>query len=169
MKNAILIFVVALMTITSLDAQQRYMVVDSKKIFDSNKEYQAAIKKLTIESKVYQLNVDERFDDVERAFNNYMSKRSSLSVSQRANYEAQIQKSEDEAKEYQESIFGEGGTLQRHQQELLEPIQNHIMKVIEGYAKDNEYDMVLDAATMPSLLYRSPSIEKTEEIIKKLK
>lgn len=158
-----------LVAVTTLEAQQRYMVVDSKKIFDANEEYQAAVKRLNIESKAYQLKVDECFDEVERAFNSYMARRSSLSVSQRANYESRIQQSEDEAKAYQQSVFGDNGTLSQRQQELLEPIQRRIMSAIEKYAEEENYDMVLDAATMPSLLYRSKDIEKTDEIIKKLK
>lgn len=76
---------------------------------------------------------------------------------------------EQEATKFQESIFGNDGTLMKKRIELIQPIQEKVFKAIADYSKANGFDMVIDIASNATLLYYSTGIDKTEEIIKLIK
>lgn len=106
---------------------------------------------------------------METLYNNYMQVKNSLSaVSQQAR-ENQILATEKEAQEYQESVFGNEGTLMKRRLELIQPIQKRVFAAIEAYAERQGVDLVLDSASNPTMLYRSAGVDKTEEIIRELK
>ena len=82
-----LILTIALVLGLSVAASaQNYAVVNSEKIFKSIEAYNAAIKQLDELADGYQKQVHEKFAEVERLYNAYMARRSSLSAaSQQAN------------------------------------------------------------------------------------
>ncbi len=168
MKKLATLFIAALVSITSL-AAQNYIVVDSKKIFESLDEYTQALETIDAEGKSYQAQVDSKFDDIETQYNNFTARANSLSVAQREQYEVQIKQMEDQAIEFQESIFSKNGTLMKRRLELLAPIQTKVFNAIESYAKAHNYDLVLDEASTTTILYKSEGVDHTAGIIAELK
>jgi len=167
MKRLILIaaFLLAAGTLSA----QNYIVVDSEKIFKSIDAYNTAISDLDNLAKEYQRQVEEKFDAVETIYNSYMSQKASLSAQNREAWENTILTREKEAQEYQESIFGQNGTLMKRRVEMIEPIQKRVFAAIENYAKQVGADAVLDSANNPTLLYTNPRIERTQQVIDLLK
>lgn len=53
--------------------------------------------------------------------------------------------------------------------ELIKPIQDKVFAAINQYAEANKYTMVLDVVNNQTLLYYSPSLDKTQDIINLLK
>ncbi len=148
---------------------QNYIIVDSEKVFKAEKSYNDAITSLDAMAEQYQAEVDKRFESVEAAYNSYMQQRSVLSAEEREAREAAILEAEKQATEYQESIFGDEGTLMKKRIELIEPIQKEIFATIEAYAKSVGAELVLDSANNPSILYSNPTIDHTDRVIEKLK
>ena len=164
-----LILTIALVLGLSVAASaQNYAVVNSEKIFKSIEAYNAAIKQLDELADGYQKQVDEKFAEVERLYNAYMARRSSLSAASQQANEENILKKEQEATEFQESLFGTEGELMKRRLELIQPIQKRVFEAIDKYAQQKGYDMVIDIATT-ALPYVSPKIDITEEIIKLVK
>ena len=165
-------FIIALMALvmtTGIASAQNYMVIDSEKVFKSVEKYNAAITQLDELAKQYQAQVDAKFEEVEKLYNAYMQRKASLSqASQQAN-EENIIKKEQEATEFQESIFGTDGELMKKRLELIQPIQKQVFAAIEEYAKQKGYDMVIDIAQNATMLYYSPKADHTEAIIALLK
>ena len=144
---------------------QNYAVVNSEKVFKSIEAYNDALKQLDTLAEQYQKQVDEKFEAVETLYNTYMERKSSLSAaSQKANEDNILQK-EQEATEFQESLFGSEGTLMKKRVELIQPIQQKVFKAIEQYAQAKGYDMIIDIAQNATMLYYSPKADKTEDII----
>ena len=144
---------------------QNYAVVNSEKVFKSIEEYNAALKQLDTLAEQYQKQVDEKFEAVETLYNTYVERKASLSAaSQKAN-EDNILKKEQEATEFQESLFGSEGQLMKKRLELIQPIQQRVFKAIEQYAQAKGYDMIIDIAQNATMLYYSPKADKTEDII----
>lgn len=150
-------------------AAQNYIIVNSEKIFKSIDAYNKAIDDLDKLAKQYQSQVDARFAEVETLYNNYQSQRATLSAAMRQVRENAILEKEKEAQEYQESLFGQEGTLMKRRLELIQPIQKQVFGAIETYARQVGADMVLDAANNPTLLYNNPSIERTQQVIDALR
>ena len=167
MKRLTLILAFALSAV-GFAAAQNTAVVNSEKIFKSIDAYNEAIKQLDQMAEQYQKDVDEKFKAVEDLYNAYMQRKSTLSqASQQAN-EENILKMEKEATD-QESIFGTDGTLMKRRIELIQPIQKQVFGAIETYAKQHDIDMVVDIAQNATMLYYSPDVDHTQDIIDMLK
>ncbi len=78
-------------------------------------------------------------------------------------------KREAEAVEYQDSIFAEDGELFKRRIELIAPIQERVFAAIKSYADANGFDMVMDLASNPTMLYYNSKIDRSEAIIELLK
>lgn len=167
MKRLILIAAFVL-TAGTLSAQN-YIIVNSEKIFKSIDAYNTAISDLDKLAKQYQDQVDAKFDEVETLYNNYQAQKTTLSAAARQVRENAILNKEKETQEYQESLFGQEGTLMKKRVEMIQPIQKRVFAAIETYAKQVGADLVLDAANNPTLLYNNPSIERTQQLIDILK
>lgn len=164
-----IVALVAMMLSAAAVSAQNYMVVDSEKIFKSLTSYTNALSQIESLSEEYQTNVDAKFKEVERAYNNYMLQRASLSESQRQQREQQILQLEQQATEYQESIFGTEGELMKRRMELIQPIQKKVFDTIERYSTQYGYDLVIDISANPTVLYYSSKVDFTQQIIKALR
>lgn len=165
-----LIFTVAFVVIAALQGvAQNYIVVDSEKLFKSQSDYVAALESLDKLAQEEQKRVDEKFSEVETLYNRYMRVRSSMNMAQQQAQEEQILSLEQQAQQFQESIFGSEGSLMKRRIELIQPIQKRIFAAIEAYAQKVGADLVIDRASNPSLLYISSGVDATEQVIESLK
>ena len=167
MKRLILIaaFVLSAGTL----AAQNYIIVNSEKVFKSIDAYNTALSTLDKLAEQYQDLVDAKFAEVETLYNNYMNQKASLTAATRQARENDILAKEKAAQEYQETIFGNDGTLMKKRIEMIEPIQKQVFSAIEAYAKQVGADVVLDSANNPTLLYSNPSVDRTQQVIDVLK
>ena len=161
--------VAALLLAVGVASAQNYMVVDSEKIFKSLAEYNSALEQIDKLSKSYQDAVDAKFEEVEKLYNNYMQQRAYLSATSRQQVEQQILDLEAQATAYQESLFGADGELMKRRMELIQPIQKRVFDTLESFAKQYGYDLVIDIAANPTVLYYSPKVDFTDKIIEVLK
>lgn len=168
MRRFILTFTTLLVFAFTASAQN-YAVVNSEKIFKSIAKYNEAITQLDELANTYQKQVDAKFEEVERVYNAYMARRSQLSAASQTANEENILKMEQEATEFQESIFGTEGTLMQKRLELIQPIQKQVFDAIERYAKQKGYDMIIDISQNATMLYYSERADHTDEIIAMLK
>lgn len=168
MKKIIFTLVLALMT-AGMASAQNYMVVDSEKVFKSVSAYNEALDSLEKLAESYQQQVDAKFQEVEQLYNSYMQMRNSLPESTRQQYEQRILQMEAEATELQESLFGTEGELMQKRVEMIQPIQERVFSIIESFSKQYGYDLVIDIAANPTVLYYSSKVDFTEMIIKALK
>ena len=167
MKRLILIaaFVLSAGTL----AAQNYIIVNSEKVFKSIDAYNTALSTLDKLAEQYQDMVDAKFAEVETLYNKYMNKKASLTAATRQTRENDILAKEKAAQEYQETLFGNDGTLMKKRVEMIEPIQKKVFSAIEAYAKQVGADVVLDSANNPTLLYSNPSVDRTQQVIDVLK
>lgn len=168
MKRLILTLALVL-GIASMAAAQNYAVVNSEKIFKSIAQYNAAIDELDALAEQYQTQVDAKFEEVEKLYNAYMARRAQLSAASQQANEENILKKEQEATEFQESIFGTEGELMKKRLELIQPIQKRVFDAIEKYAKQKGYDMIIDISQNATMLYYSERADQTDAIIQSLK
>ena len=167
MKRLILIAVFVLTTGTL--AAQNYIIVNSEKVFKSIDAYNTALSTLDKLAEQYQDMVDAKFAEVETLYNNYMNQKASLTAATRQTRENDILAKEKAAQEYQETLFGNDGTLMKKRIEIFEPIQKQVFSAIEAYTKQVGADVVLDSANNPTLLYSNPSVDRTQQVIDVLK
>ncbi len=168
MKRMIVALVALVLSVTAVSAQN-YMVVDSEKVFKSIEQYNNALTQLETLAQNYQSRVDAKFQEVETLYNNYIAQRAALSEAMRQQREQQILQREQEATEYQESIFGTDGELMKKRMELIQPIQQKVFQTIENFSKQYGYDLVIDISANPTVLYYSSRVDFTQRIIEALR
>lgn len=168
MKRMIVALVAMLLSAAAVSAQN-YMVVDSEKVFKSLTAYNNALTEIENLSEQYQAKVDAKFQEVERLYNSYVQQRASLSEATRQQREQQILQKEQEATEYQESLFGTEGELMKKRMELIQPIQQKVFDAIERIATQYGYDLVIDISANPTILYYSSKVDFTQRVISELR
>ena len=164
MKKAFLILGTLILSMGAALAQN-YMVVDSEKVFKSIDAYNKALAEVDADAQRYQKQIDDAFNQLEQAFNTYQQRKVSMNASDRAGEEQRIVAREDEIKKFQADTFGEEGTLFKKRVGLIKPIQDRVFAAIEKYAAERGYDIVLDIASNPTVLYYKPSVNHTDAII----
>ena len=168
MKRLLFAFFAVMLT-AGVATAQNYMVVDSEKVFKSIAAYNEALSEIETLSAAYQKQVDDKFAAVETLYNNYMAQRASLSQSARQAKENEILSKESEATKFQESLFGTDGELMKKRMELIQPIQKRVFETLESFAKQYGYDLIIDIAANPTVLYYSTKVDFTDRIIEALK
>ena len=168
MKRLIIVLAAVIISIGAASAQ-KYIVVDSEKIFRSLSDYNTALTTLDNLAKEYQAKVDKAYAEVESLYNTYMAQKANLSATARNTKEQEILAKERAAAEFQESVFGNDGVIMKRRIELIQPIQKRVFTAIENYAKSGGYDMVVDSAANAAMLYHSETVNHTQNIIELLK
>ncbi len=167
MKKALLTSIFAL--IATMAFSQNYMVVNSQEIFQSIDSYNKAVSELDTLAAQYQRRIEAAYDKLDDMYESYQENRNYMSESQRQTSENEIIQAEQKITRFEEEIFGQEGELMKKRVEMLKPIQDKVFDVINNYAEANRFDLVLDIATNPSILYYVPSKNRTEQIINQLK
>lgn len=165
MKKTLLAAAAALLMGFGMQAQN-YMVVNTEKIFKAIPAYVQALETLEKQAETYQKNIDDSYAQIETLFENYQKEKDRLPEANRKVREDDIIKREQEVLQYQETVFGQEGELIKRRLELIKPIQDKVFGAINKYAETNKYQLVLDIASNPMVLYYAPSADKTDEIIK---
>ena len=168
MKRMIVALVAMVLSVAAVSAQN-YMVIDSEKVFKSLSSYNNALEQIDQLASEYQTQVDAKFQEVERLYNSYMQQRASLSETSRQQREQQILQLEQQATDYQESLFGTEGELMKRRMELIQPIQQKVFDTIERFATQYGYDLVIDISANPTVLYYSSKVDFTQKIINALR
>lgn len=165
MKKNLLIAAAALLVGFTAQAQN-YMVVNTEKIFKAVPAYVQALDVLDKQAEAYQKNIDNAYAQIEALYQDYESRKDMLPEATRVAREDDIIKREQDVMKYQESVFGQEGELFKKRVELIKPIQDKVFGIINKYAQDNKFELVLDIASNPSIIYYAPTADKTEMIIR---
>lgn len=165
----IAILAVMLVAFATAAVAQKHMVVNTEKIFKALPAYAQAIDSIDRLAKQYQSVIDTNYANIEKQYNDYQAQKQYLTESARRTREDAIMAREAEVEKYQEDKFGQEGEIIKKRVELIKPIQDKVFGVISQYAQNNGYTLVIDLSSNPSVIYSSPAVDKTEEIIKLLK
>lgn len=165
----LLVTAMAAVFATCLASAQNYMVVNTETIFKSIDDYNTAVQEIDAVAKQYQQNIDDAYAELDEMYQTYMSQKASLSQSARQEHEQTILNNEQTIIQYQEKVFGEDGTMAELQNEKLLPYQKKVMETISSYASEHGFALVLDISTNPMVIYYSPDVDKTQDIIELLK
>lgn len=169
MKKILLLATMALFACTGLKAQEGYIFINSEKVFKSQEDYNLAIQTLDQLSQEAQKRIDDTYARMEQLFNTFQSQRQFLTEQARKEREDEIINMERDITKFQEETMGENGSLMQQRLALIKPIQDRIFGAINKYAETNGIGMVVDITNNMSVLYYSPKLDKTDDIINLLK
>lgn len=152
-----------------LSSAQNYMLIDTKKILDAIPAYVQTESTLEEQATLYKTKIDEAYASVENQYNKYQLQKRHMTESERETVEDNIIAREKEIADFKNSIFGHDGELMTTRVTLTKPLQDKITKIVQKYAKDNGYDLVLDKSNNSMIFFSTPSVDKTAQIIQLVK
>lgn len=109
-------------------------------------------------------SLDEEIKLMERDFD---IRRLSVNEATKRELQSRIDTKKTEAGRMLEEYFGENGKAEQRYRELIDPLTKKIHDIIKKIAEDEKYTMILDVS-MGVVLYATPSIDITEQILQEL-
>ena len=166
MKRILLSLMVLLTAITA--SAQKFALVDMEYILKNVPAYERANEQLNQVSKKWESEVDALLREAETLYKKYQSEAVFLSDTQKTKAEEAIMEKEKEASALKKKYFGSEGELYKKRQSLLAPIQDEIYNAVKDSCDQKGYQLVLDRASGGSIIYASPKIDISDEVLTKL-
>lgn len=147
---------------------QKYALVDMEYILGNIPAYERASEQLNQISKKWQAEVEAVDNAAKTLYKNYQNELVFLSEQQKKEREETIIAKEREASELRKKYFGPEGELYKKRISLIEPIQEEIYNVVKAIAQQKGFQMVLDRASTSGIIFASPSIDISADVLEKL-
>ena len=167
MKKVILTIIIALTGMITAQAQ-RFALIDMEYILKHIPAYEQANRQMESLSQQYQKEIEAKGQEAKSLYEAYQQSDSTLSDSQRTEKENAIVAKEKEAADLRARYFGPEGEMAKKQKELITPIQDAIYNAVKTVATQQGYDVVFDRASDQSMIFASPRIDISNEILSKL-
>ena len=167
MKKVILTIIIAFTGMITAQAQ-RFALIDMEYILKHIPAYEQANRQMESLSQQYQKEIEAKGQEAKSLYEAYQQSASTLSDSQRTEKENAIVAKEKEAADLRAKYFGPEGELAKKQKELITPIQDAIYNAVKTVATQQGYDVVFDRASDQSMIFASPRIDISNEILSKL-
>lgn len=147
---------------------QKFAVVDMDYIFKNIPAYERANEQLNQVSKKWQLEVDALTTEAQTMYKNYQNEVVFLSAEQKKARQDAIVEKEKSAAELKRRYFGPDGELFKKRTSLMTPIQEEVYNAVRDVADQRGYQLVLDRASDAGIIYGSPKIDISSEVLTKL-
>ena len=167
MKKFILLFLMFTACIFVANAQ-KFALIDMEYIMKNIPAYQQAINELEQASQQYQNAIDTKRKEAETLYKAYQQGAASMSASQKNEKEEAIVAKEKEAAELRQRYFGPEGEMAKKQEALITPIQDKIYEIVKQISIQRNYDAVIDRASASSIIFASPRIDISQEVLSRL-
>jgi len=168
MKNFVLIFMF-FVSCAFVSNAQKIVVVDMNQIMDSQADYKRAQDDLEKVSTQWRQEVSQEQDKLKSMYNKYQAEQVLLNEEQRKQREEEILKKEGDIRDMQKKKFGPEGDLFVKRQELVKPIQDRVFNEIEKYCAEKGYEIILDKTNTTGIVFVAKAVDKTDELLKRLK
>ena len=164
-----LIIVVVFGVWTSSNVQaQKFALIDMEYLLKNIPAYEMANEQLSNISKRWQAEVETIQQEAQNMYKTYQADLVFLSPEMKTKRESEIVAKEQEAQELKRKYFGTDGELFKKRQSLIKPIQDEIYNAVKEIADTKGYSVILDRASAMSIIYASPKIDISNEVLTKL-
>jgi len=165
-KKIMMLFVTALMAVTA--GAQKFALVDMEYILKNIPAYERANEQLSQVAKKWQAEVDAMNTVAQTLYKNYQNEVVFLSQEQKKARQEAIMEKEKEASELKKKYFGPEGELFKKRTSLMTPIQEEIYNAVKDIADMRGYSLVIDRASDTGIVFGSPKIDISNEVLRKL-
>ncbi len=159
-------FLLAIFSISGM--AQKFALVDMEYILKNVPAYERANEQLNQVSKKWQAEVEALNTQAATMYKNYQNEVVFLSKEQKTAKQEEIMQKEKEAAELKKKYFGPEGELFKKRESLMSPIQEEIYNAVKEISELRGYSLVLDRASDSAIIFGSPKIDISNEILQKL-
>ena len=147
---------------------QKFALMDMEYVLKNIPAYERANEQLNQVSKKWQAEVEALNTQAATMYKNYQNEVVFLSKEQKAAKQEEIMLKEKEAADLKKKYFGPEGELFKKRESLMLPIQEEIYNVVKEISEARGYSLVLDRASDNGIIFGSPKIDISNEVLQKL-
>ncbi len=163
------IMMMALFAVMALTANaQKFALIDMEYILKNIPAYERANEQLNQVSKKWQAEVEAINTQAQTLYKNYQNEVVFLSQEQKKAKQEEIMTKEKEASDLKKKYFGPEGELFKKRESLMTPIQDEIYNAVKEISELRGYSLVLDRASDGGIIFGSPKIDISNEVLTKL-
>lgn len=147
---------------------QKFALVDMEYILKNIPAYERANEQLDQVSKKWQAEVEALNTEASTMYKNYQNEVVFLSAEQKKAKQDAIMQKEKEAGELKKKYFGPEGELYKKRESLISPIQDEVYNAVKEVSDLRGYALVVDRSSDSGIIFGSPKIDISNEILQKL-
>ena len=147
---------------------QKFALIDMEYILKNVPSYEMANEQLNQLSQRWQKEVETLSSEAETLYKNYQAERVFLTDEQKKKKEEEVVAKEKEASELKYKYFGPEGELYKKRETLMQPIRDDIYVAVKKVAEEKGYQAIFDRATSSNIIFASPRIDVSNEVLAKL-
>ena len=166
MKKIIIMGLMAMAAMTT--TAQKFALIDMDYILKNIPAYERANEQLNQVSKKWQAEVEALNTEASTKYKNYQNEVVFLSQEQKKKRQDDILAKEKEASELKRKYFGPEGELFKKRESLMSPIQEEIYNAVKDISELRGYSLILDRANDSGIIFGSPKIDISNEVLEKL-
>ena len=166
MKKLITSCLMAMIAFTA--SAQKTALLDMEYILKNIPAYERANEQLNQVSRKWQAEVEALNTEAQTMYKNYQNEVVFLSKEQKKAKQDAIMEKEKQASDLKRKYFGPDGELFKKRTALMTPIQDEVYNAIKDVADLRGYQLVLDRASDAGIIFGSPKIDISDEVLKKL-
>jgi outer membrane protein len=163
------LLLLALVTLLPLRAgAQKFALIDMEYVLKNIPAYERANEQLNQISKKWQAEVEALNTEAGTMYKNYQNEVVFLSQEQKKARQDQIMNKEKESSELKKKYFGPEGELFKKRESLMTPIHEEIYNAVKEISELRGYSLVLDRASDTAIIFGSPKVDISNEVLDKL-
>ena len=167
MKKLLLTLLIGIAATLGMSAQ-KFALVDMEYILKNIPSYEMANEQLSQLSQRWQKEVENINNESSTLYQKYLQDKVFLTDEQVKAREQEIVNKEKEATELRYKYFGPEGELYQKRQTLMKPIQDDIYNAVKKISEERGYQLILDRASSSDIIFASPRIDISNEVLAKL-
>ena len=163
------IILVAFIAMVAIEANaQKFALIDMEYILKSIPAYEMANEQLKQVSQKWEKEIEQQAEKVEAMYKDYQANSIFYTEEQKIKKEEEILAEDKKTQELKRSYFGAEGELFKKREALMKPIQDDIYEAVKAISETKGYQMIMDRASAVSVIYATPKIDISNEVLSKL-
>lgn len=167
MRKSIL-FILLMFAVSVTASAQKFALIDMEYILEKIPAYTSATEQMNELSQKWQSEIETVTQEAQNIYKEYQAQYASLTDAQRTKKEEEVIAKEKGVNELRRKYFGPEGELAKRQQAAMKPIQDEIYEAVKEIAERNGYSAIIDRASATSIIFASPRIDISNEVLAKL-
>ncbi|MEA2030295.1 MAG: OmpH family outer membrane protein [candidate division Zixibacteria bacterium] len=139
--------------------------VQDDRIYQEYEAWANAQKDWELERKSWEEEASDKQEELQEIKSEYEKQKLILSDEKKREREAAIRTKEEALDAFTRQVYGPGGTAEKKQDQLIQPLLDKISRAIETVAIENNYDVIF---TLQGIGYIKESYDVTDKVLELL-
>ena len=170
MKLKLFLTLVLCLLYFSIHAQRgtRIAYIDMDVILSKNKEFRTANQLLDEKITQWKKEVELKKIQLKRLEDQFAVEKILLTPELISDRELEIKDFASEIVSLQEKRFGPNGDMMIQKNQLLKPVQDQVLSIVQDIAKERKYDFVFDRSSDIIMLYSAKNYDISELVLRRI-